>query len=55
MRPQATVGRIVFMADGSALINAMYDYEGFNEGDLRANQQDHSCKRQPQVGHGLHR
>lgn len=25
-------GRIVFMADGSALINAMYDYEGFNDG-----------------------
>ena len=25
-------GRIVFVADGSALINAMYDYEGFNEG-----------------------
>ena len=26
-------GRIVFMADGSALINAMYDYEGFNDGE----------------------
>jgi hypothetical protein len=26
-------GRIVFMADGSALINAMYDYEAFNEGE----------------------
>ena len=25
-------GRIVFVADGSALINAMYDYQGFNEG-----------------------
>ena len=25
-------GRVVFVADGSALINAMYDYEGFNEG-----------------------
>ena len=25
-------GRIVFMADGSALINAIYDYEGFNDG-----------------------
>lgn len=24
-------GRIVFMADGSALINAIYDYEGFND------------------------
>ncbi len=26
-------GRVVFISDGSALINAMYDYEGFNEGD----------------------
>ncbi|MBQ70889.1 MAG: hypothetical protein CMA65_05300 [Euryarchaeota archaeon] len=26
-------GRVVFMADGSALINAMYDYEGFNDGE----------------------
>ena len=26
-------GRILFIADGSALINAMYDYEGFNEGE----------------------
>lgn len=25
-------GRIVFVADGSALINAIYDYEGFNAG-----------------------
>ena len=25
-------GRVMFVADGSALINAMYDYEGFNEG-----------------------
>ena len=25
-------GRVVFVADGSALINAMYDYEGFNQG-----------------------
>ena len=25
-------GRIVFVADGSALINAIYDHEGFNEG-----------------------
>jgi len=26
-------GRIVFVADGSALINAIYDYEGFNAGN----------------------
>lgn len=25
-------GRVVFIADGSALINAIYDYEGFNDG-----------------------
>ena len=25
-------GRVVFVADGSVLINAMYDWEGFNEG-----------------------
>ena len=26
-------GRVVFISDGSALINAIYDYEGFNEGE----------------------
>ena len=26
-------GRITFISDGSALINAIYDYEGFNNGD----------------------
>ncbi|MDP6864022.1 MAG: hypothetical protein QGG96_01245 [Candidatus Poseidoniaceae archaeon] len=26
-------GRITFIGDGSALINAIYDYEGYNEGD----------------------
>ena len=26
-------GRILFISDGSALINAMYDYEGFNDGE----------------------
>ena len=26
-------GRILFYADGSMLINALYDYEGFNDGD----------------------
>ena len=26
-------GRVVFISDGSALINAMYDYEGFNDGE----------------------
>ena len=26
-------GRITFIADGSALINALYDYEGYNDGD----------------------
>ena len=25
-------GRVFFIADGSSLINAIYDYEGFNEG-----------------------
>ena len=30
--PPTDGGRVVFVADGSALINAMYDYEGFNEG-----------------------
>ena len=26
-------GRITFIADGSALTNALYDYEGYNDGD----------------------
>ena len=26
-------GRVFFIADGSALINAIYDYEGFNDGE----------------------
>ena len=26
-------GRVVFISDGSALINAMYDHEGFNDGE----------------------
>ncbi|GIS27413.1 MAG: hypothetical protein CM15mP128_1720 [Methanobacteriota archaeon] len=32
-------GRILFYADGSMLINALYDYKGFNDGDYGAVEQ----------------
>ena len=33
-------GRITFISDGSALINAIYDYEGYNDGKYGASSKD---------------
>ena len=37
-------GRVFFIADGSSLINAIYDYEGFNNGDYGDKNGDYGDK-----------